>query len=295
MSIAKLIKVAENEVGYLEKKDDNPKYLYDKKANAGRANVTKYWADLKPSYQGEPWCNAFVNWVFYKVYGLDNAHKLLCCDRFDYYTPTTAQFFKDKGQWYSTPKVGDVVYFKNSTRIHHVGIVVTVTHDHITTIEGNTSPQAGGEDVVANGGGVWGKTYSKKNGAIAGYGRPNYSTLCLNFVRRMYRQVLDREPDAGGESYWANGLASGSETGATIAKGFYLGPEYEAMKKSDKAFLTDCYHGLLGRNPDESGYRYWLKPLESGRLTRADVLKGFVDSAEYINQCWRFGIDKGVF
>lgn len=293
MSIAKLIKIATDEIGYLEKK--SAKDLDSKTKNAGRGNYTKYWRDLKPAYQGQPWCQAFVNWCFYRAYGLSTARKLLCVSSFDYYTPTCADAFKEAGQWYSAPKVGDVVYFKNSTRIHHVGLVVAVTTDAITTIEGNTSPQASDESVVANGGGVWSRVYSKQNGAIAGYGRPAYSSLCLNFVNRLYRQALGRSGEEAGIAYWASGLSKGTETGVSAAKGFYLGKEYTERHRNDRAFLTDLYKGLLGRSPDESGYRFWLGRLESGRLTRSDVVKGFAESAEYYNECYKYGIDRGTW
>lgn len=293
MSIAKLIKIASDEIGYLEKKSD--KDLDSKTKNAGRGNYTKYWRDLKPSYQGEPWCQCFVNWCFYKAYGLANARKLLCVRNFDYYTPTCAEAFQDAGQWGQTPKVGDVVYFRNSQRIHHVGLVIAVTHDNITTIEGNTSPQTGGEDVVANGGGVWSKVYSKSNNAIAGYGRPKYANLCLNFVNRLYKQVLYRAGSAEEVAWWSDRLASGLETGASIAKGFYLGDEYTAKNIPNRGYVYDLYRGLLGRSPDDGGYKYWLTRLDSKEMTREDVLRGFVSSVEYAKVCENCGIDRGAF
>lgn len=286
MSIKALVKLAEDEIGYLEKKSN--KDLYSKTANAGSGNYTKYWKELKPSYQGEPWCNAFVNWLFYKVYGKEHALQLLCCKAFDYYTPTTAQFFKDKKQWFTTPKVGDVVYFKNSTRIHHVGIVVIVTTDSITTIEGNTSTS---KAVVANGGGVWSKTYARSNSAIAGYGRPKYSELVSPFVTRLYEKVLGREPEPTGYAWWSGNLASGVATGASIAKGFYLGEEYGNRNRTNKEFVTDLYVGLLGRVPATSERNYWVKILK--KEGREYVVKQFVSSNEFGDVAYNYGFDVG--
>ena len=45
--------IAEEEIGYLEKKNNSQ--LDSKTGNAGSANYTKYWRDIKPSYQGQPW------------------------------------------------------------------------------------------------------------------------------------------------------------------------------------------------------------------------------------------------
>ena len=169
--VQKVISIAKAEVGYLEKKSNSK--LDDKTANAGTANYTKYWRDLASGMQGQPWCNCFIIWCFLKAYGKAAAKKLLCTDGgWCYYTPTSAGYFKAKRQWYtSKPQVGDIIYFKNATRIHHVGLVYKVDSSKVYTIEGNTSA---GSAVVANGGGVAQKSYSLSNTSIAGYGRPNY-------------------------------------------------------------------------------------------------------------------------
>lgn len=169
--INKLISVARNEVGYLEKKSNSQ--LDSKTGNAGSNNYTKYWRDLAPSYQGQAWCDCFVDWCFNKAYGSVVAQQLECGGFKEFYTPTSARCYKAKNQWFSSPKVGDQIFFKNSERICHTGIVIAVSGSTVTTIEGNTS---GGSSVVANGGGVFQKTYNISNSRIAGYGRPNYGT-----------------------------------------------------------------------------------------------------------------------
>ena len=70
----KVILIAKNEEGYLEKKSNSQ--LDSKTANAGSANYTKYWRDIEPSYQGQPWCAAFVSWCFMKAFGLEKAKKI---------------------------------------------------------------------------------------------------------------------------------------------------------------------------------------------------------------------------
>lgn len=167
---SKVIEIANNEVGYLEKRSNSN--LDSKTANAGSGNYTKYWRDLAPGMNGQAWCNCFVNWCFVQAYGVETAKKLLCTDGgWSYYTPASASYFKNKGQWYSSPKIGDIIYFKNSQRICHVGIVYAVDESRVYTIEGNTSAASG---VVANGGGVAKKSYVLGYNRIAGYGRPKY-------------------------------------------------------------------------------------------------------------------------
>lgn len=173
-TVDKVIKIATAEVGYLEKKSN--KNLDSKVENAGYNNYTKYGRDMHkicPSVMDFPaaWCDAFVDWCFYKAYGLTAAKKLLC-GGFNDYTVASAQMYKNKKAWHtSNPKVGDQIFFKDSSRICHTGLVYKVDSRYVYTIEGNTSGSSG---VVKNGGGVFKKFYTLHNSRIAGYGRPNY-------------------------------------------------------------------------------------------------------------------------
>lgn len=170
-----VLSIAKSELGYLEKKSGDLKYLYDKTANAGSANYTKYGYEmhkLYPSVMDYPaaWCDCFVDWCFRTAYGVDNARKLLG-GNFDDYTVASANLYKKKGAWYAIPKAGDQIFFQNSSRICHTGIVTDFRDDTVYTIEGNTSA---GSSVVPNGGGVFAKSYPVNYSRIAGYGRPAY-------------------------------------------------------------------------------------------------------------------------
>lgn len=164
----KVIRMAKGEIGYLEKASG--KDLDLKTANAGKNNYTKYARDLYPALQGQPWCDMFVDWCFVKAFGEINARRLL--GGFSAYTPASAQYFKDRGMWDHTPQPGDQIFYQDSVRIYHTGIVEKAEDGKVYTIEGNTGSQAG---VVANGGGVWEKSYSLSHKGIAGYGRPEWS------------------------------------------------------------------------------------------------------------------------
>jgi len=148
-SIEKVILIAKNEIGYLEKKSNSQ--LDSKTANSGSANYTKYWRDVKPSYQGQPWCACFVSWCFMKAFGLNKAKKLL--KHWPYvYCPTMSGLFTLN----ANPKVGDIVIFKHNDTFTHTGLVTAVVGDRFYTIEGNTSGASG---IIANGGGVCAKSY----------------------------------------------------------------------------------------------------------------------------------------
>lgn len=167
----RVIATARAEVGYLEKKSNYK--LDDKTANAGKNNYTKYWRDMSPSFQGEPWCDCFVGWVFLRTFGEKIAQELLCGGLYSYRTPTSADCFKAKGQYYKVPRPGDVVYFNVGREIGHTAIVAWVNGSQMGTIEGNTSGASG---VIPNGGGVCEKTYTYLNNSyINGFGRPDWS------------------------------------------------------------------------------------------------------------------------
>ena len=62
---SKVVKVAEAEEGYLEKKTN--KWLSFKTKNAGSNNYTKYgkWFGMN----GVFWCAIFISWIFNKAFG----------------------------------------------------------------------------------------------------------------------------------------------------------------------------------------------------------------------------------
>ncbi|MDF2590481.1 MAG: hypothetical protein K0S41_4324 [Anaerocolumna sp.] len=167
-----VIKVANKYVGYLEKASN--KNLDDFTANAGKGNYTRFAREYKKfagiDYQGQAWCDMYVDTIFVEAFGKDKAKELL--GGFSAYTPTSAKYFKSKNKWHeNNPQVGDIIFFKSSHRICHTGIVVKVSNTTVYTIEGNTSA---GEEVIPNGGAVCEKEYSLNNPRIAGYGRPSY-------------------------------------------------------------------------------------------------------------------------
>lgn len=174
----KVIDLAIAEIGYLEKKTNSQ--LDDKTVNAGSGNYTKYARDLALAgyYQGNKngyaWCDVFVSWLFYKAFGKEVGHKLLCEDIGPYGAgcPYSARYFRQRGQFFTKgPRPGDQIFFGTPGSESHTGIVEKVEGAYVYTIEGNTSGASG---VIANGGGVCRKKYVNGSVLIAGYGRPKY-------------------------------------------------------------------------------------------------------------------------
>lgn len=120
--------------GYLEIADSQVGY------RGNPENVTKYWADLQPSFQGLAWCGAFVSWCLWKAGSLSAIGGEM------FYVPAMVDRARSRKQWGSNPQVGSLAIFDfGSGHPQHVGFVVAVgSGGNFTSIEGNT-----GDDLVA--------------------------------------------------------------------------------------------------------------------------------------------------
>lgn len=177
----KVVNYALTQTGYLEKKDNNLDYLYSKKANAGYNNYTMYGYELNKLYPDiidypAAWCDCFVDYCFYKTYGITTAKKLL--GGFNDYTKESINLYKSKNAFFlkneKQPLPGDQIFFSKNgffSGVYHTGLVKKVENNVVYTIEGNTS---NGSEVEPNGGAVCEKSYSLTNSKIYGYGRPPY-------------------------------------------------------------------------------------------------------------------------
>ncbi|MGL5922178.1 CHAP domain-containing protein [Chroococcidiopsis sp.] len=138
-------------------------YLGYKESPPG-SNRTKFgeWYGM----DGQPWCAQFVSYCFY-IAGLPLP---ATTSKGFAYCPYGVNWFKQLKRFYTTPAVGDVVFFdwgKDGVS-DHVGIVEAVNLDGtVTTIEGNTSASNN-----SNGGEVQRRKRSLSQ--IQGFGRPSY-------------------------------------------------------------------------------------------------------------------------
>ncbi len=112
------------------------------------------------------------------------------------------------------------------------------------------------------------------------------------FVERMYTVALGRDADPSGVGFWVDNLYSYADDGASISKGFILGPEFIGYNYSNSEFIEILYHTYFNRELDEAGEAFWSSALESG-ASREAVLAGFVNSPEFFNLCRGYGISRG--
>ena len=153
----KAVSVARAEIGYRESGTNDTKY------NRWLGKIGGYPHD---GY-GYPWCCSFMSWVAAQAGGkpgVDAPRTAGCL--------AAVSWFKEKKRWYSSPQVGDWVFYGPGGGTH-VELVVKVTGSSITTIGGNTSGSLNG--TYYNGDGVYQKTVSRSDSRIYGYGRPLYA------------------------------------------------------------------------------------------------------------------------
>lgn len=255
-TLNKVIKVANSQIGYLEKKSNS--LLDHFTQNAGNKNYTKYAREYQKfagvNLQGQAWCDMWVDYCFVTAYGKSAAKQLL--GNFSAYTPTSAQYFKNMKRWHtSNPQPGDVIFFENSTRINHTGLVVKVSSTRVYTIEGNTSA---GAKIIPNGGAVCKKNYLLSNSRIAGYGRPAYD------YTKPTKTVSKDSPI--NDIMW---LQTKLNIVLSGIKGFVpLIVDGEHGRKTQQAVLT--YWDVLGWNKDgkDNGTRAGLKTIKALNVNR---------------------------
>ena len=220
---AKVMKLAFDEVGYKEKA--SPKSLYDKEANAGSNNYTKYNYELhqlQPSNMDYPaaWCDAFVDWLFYKLFGPDLARKMLCGD-FDDYTVFSADYYKKAGRWTKEPAYGHQIFFKNNSGICHTGIVYMVADGKVYTIEGNKNNM------------VKSCVYIQNDTSIAGYGMPRYELAADAEDVDISDGVSDEWKPTGTATCTGNDVNVRATPGGKVLSQLYTGNRFEIDGETD--------------------------------------------------------------
>ena len=143
-----IINRAEKEIG-----------TFESPANSNNVKYNTWYYGKEVSGASYPWCAVFISWLFKDT---NLVKKTASCAQM-------MEWFEGNNQIVREPQAGDIVFFKfntNNRKTNHVGLVVGVNGNQITTIEGNTSTTS--QD---NGGKVMKR---RRSGNIVGYARPKY-------------------------------------------------------------------------------------------------------------------------
>ena len=151
--IEKVINVAKKYVGVCEDPPNSNKVVFNTKLYGGR----------EVSGANYPWCCAFI-WCIFNEAGINIKRTASCM--------MLGDWFKQEGKYHKdNPQVGDIVFFKfpgSSRWTNHVGLVIEVNGNTLTTIEGNTSSDNKGSQ---NNGGMVAIRTRKINSSVVGFGR----------------------------------------------------------------------------------------------------------------------------
>lgn len=172
----RLVATAVDQVGYIGKKSNAQ--LDNFKGNPG-GKFNKYARDLdalKTFYngpkQGFDWCDIFVDWCFVQTFGRELAQKLTFQpDRSaGAGTGYSLGYYRAKGHFFTSPQVGDQIFFGDAKSTWHTGIVTGVSGGKVTTVEGNAGKPLGVHEFK----------YNLGLGIIKGYGRPDWALVPNN-------------------------------------------------------------------------------------------------------------------
>lgn len=104
-------------------------------------------------------------------------------------------------------------------------------------------------------------------------------------IIRTYRAAFGRWPDTGGLAYWAQRRRGGT-TNRMIATVFTQSSEFQNKYGSigNRDFVKRMYLNVLGRSADSGGLAYWTKRLDTGAITRAELLIQFSEGSEHVRK-----------
>lgn len=114
------------------------------------------------------------------------------------------------------------------------------------------------------------------------------------FVTRLYKVCLKRDPDNDGLNYWVSELKDKRETGVAVASGFIFSKELQEKSYSNEDYVNIMYDAFFGREADTDGFNYWVKCMNDG-MTRQEIFTGFANSNEFFELCGSFDVVAGTY
>ena len=103
---------------------------------------------------------------------------------------------------------------------------------------------------------------------------------------RVYKAAFNRDPMSGdtkGLGYWIAQIDKGMDL-IEVAARFVDSNEFRTLygtNPTNAQFLTKLYQNVLGRQPEATGYNWWLNELNTNpSKTKAKVLADFAESSE---------------
>lgn len=101
-----------------------------------------------------------------------------------------------------------------------------------------------------------------------------YNYSAEGFVFRLYKGVLGRNPDAGGYAYWTQQLAGDRTQQLSVVRTFMGVGQARGMSANlnNQAFVATLAKNFGGRTALVNYDKYWLRQLDSKKMTRSQVV-----------------------
>ncbi|MFT8243316.1 DUF4214 domain-containing protein [Roseomonas sp. BN140053] len=103
-------------------------------------------------------------------------------------------------------------------------------------------------------------------------------------VARLYDTMFGRLPDLAGLRFYKDQLDAGTATLQGVVQSFTGSPEFQALYGTNPGsteFVQLLYRNSLDRGASQDEINYYVPKLDSGVLSRADVVVGFSESPEH--------------
>lgn len=133
--------------------------------------------------------------------------------------------------------------------------------------------------------------YGIQRGTITvGEGRDRNTGVTM-FVSRLYTKALGRGYDVSGLNDWCNRICDGTWSVTDVATtGFFNSREFLNKNLSNEEYVKVLYRTFLDREYDAAGLSDWVNKLNTGAMSRNQVLKGFSYSREFANIMREYGL-----
>ena len=112
--------------------------------------------------------------------------------------------------------------------------------------------------------------------------------LRQRFIMRFYMYGVKRQPTDAELEAWISRLEQGM-SGSDVARAFLLDSDILSSNVSNEDYIERLYRCLLGREPDEDGFEYWVETLENG-VTRDSVFESMLRAKEWTSYCSSYGV-----
>lgn len=120
----------------------------------------------------------------------------------------------------------------------------------------------------------------------------NEDRQILNFIKRMYSELLGRQPDLTGENIWCENILENEGTVFSVANGFLSSDEYKDRNKNNQERVESFYRAFLERSPGGNEEKDWVNYLNQG-VSDLFIVKGLLQSSEFAGKSEKIGIPAG--